>query len=119
MGTVRRATSAPDLRERAKTADIHLQQMVLQRLFFQRACEQRSHRLSGSQWVAKIHGMVPEQTRSETTIRGEPDTIARAAVCMRHRSDHANGPYPTLELVVLGGTISARWSRDMCQRREQ
>ena len=119
MGTVRTATSTTDLRERAKPADIHLQQMMLQRLFFQRACEQWTHRLSGSQWVAKIHGMVPVQTRSETTIRREADPIARAAIRMRHRSDHANSPYPSLELIVLGRAISARWSSDARQRRER
>ena len=119
MGTLRRATSATDLRERTESADVHLQQVMLQRLFFQRAAEQRSHGFSGSQWVAKVHGMVPEQTRSETTIRREADPIARAAIRMRHRSDHANSPYPSLELIVLGRAMSARWSSDGRQRRER
>ncbi len=119
MGSLRRAPSATDLRKRAQPANVHLQQMVLQRLFFQRACEERSHWFSGSQRVAQIHGVVAEETRPEPTIRCQTHTIARAAVCVRHRSNHTDRSLPTRELVVLGRAIPARRASDVRQRSER
>src|SRR6187200_3435135 len=67
--------STADLRQRAQTADFHLQQRVLLRLVGERLTEERLQRLAFAQRIAQQHLMIAEETRTKPAISGQTDTI--------------------------------------------
>src|SRR6185503_401247 len=98
--------SAADLRERLQSADAQLEQRVLARLLLQRAHEMRVQWFSRAKRPAQIHLVVAKQTRPEASIRGEPDTIARCAIGVRHRRDDTDASGRAGETVIGRGSIA-------------
>jgi hypothetical protein len=54
--------------------------MMLERFFLECAEKQWSYRISGSQWITQIHGMLAEQARAQATVSGESHAVARPAI---------------------------------------
>src|SRR5689334_12824681 len=81
---------------------------MLLRLLRKRAAEVRLERLTRAQRGTQVHFVVAEETGTQPAIGGEAHTITRATICVCHRRDHADRSRCTTEVVIRGGSVSAR-----------
>src|SRR5687767_2799587 len=79
-----------NLRQRAKSSDVHLQQRVLAWLLGQRLRVKRDEIFPAAQRIAQIHLMVAEEAGAQAAISGQSHTIARLTVGVRHWSNDAD-----------------------------
>src|SRR4051812_27493016 len=100
--------SAADLRERPKTTDAHLQQVMFARLGRQRAPKKWLERHSGSQRRAQVNFVVAEETGAQSTVSCQSYAIAGSAVGVRHRSYHPDAAFCSGQCVVTRGPIATR-----------
>src|SRR6202022_656340 len=105
-------SSAADLRERAKTANAHLEEMVLLGFRRERAAKERLERQSRPKRRAQIELVVAEETSAEPPIGRKSHAIAASAVRVRHRRNHSDCSNGAGKLVVACGAVTSRRPRN-------
>src|SRR5262249_50374584 len=94
------------LRQRAQSANFHLEQLMLLRLVGERVAEERREWLARAQRRAQIDFVIAEQAGAKSSVSGQPHAIARRAVRVRHRRDDADRSTRAVPLIVGRGAIS-------------
>src|SRR5512143_1174007 len=85
----KRTRSAADLRQRAESADLHLQQLVLLGFVGERVVEQRLEPCARAKWRAQIDFVISKEARAQPAVGRQSHAVARRAVGVSHRRDKA------------------------------
>src|SRR5205085_12315125 len=62
--------------------------------------------------------MIAEQTCAQTSVGGQPDSVARVTVGMRYRRDQVDPSASTFESEIFRRSVSARWRLGRRERRD-